>query len=380
MTTPDQGDPFAEAAGEAVQTAVMSVRLIMAIADAVRRHRQRQETGADEELPDSEQAQEAAKAELKDLLPQDIAVALMAGGDWPLMAQQMMALKRAGVDLEQLLPRIGEIAVSVRDAVAGNAQQVAGEGTERWERMLRETLPAGPVREAILSSPAWPEMAATMARLEERGVDVRWILASAHDEGLGVNQAVARLLGSSEVPAMSRGAMLTYGPLTRGLDIPRDYAPDDRQRALLQLGIGPHENARFVRMVREAMPGREQQADHMVATKHWPLLAARLAKLEGLGQPVEQQLAGLMTDLTWEQETSSMPLGDRLIWAAHHVLSYPAGQAPPVLRLKFDAEAARSRSSTVGPTKAPAAKGPAPAEPAVAQHRQEAAAKRGRTR
>ncbi|MGI5485001.1 hypothetical protein [Streptomyces lavendofoliae] len=379
MTTPDQGDPFAEAAGEAVQTAVMSVRLVMAIADAVRRHQQRQKKGAEEELPPAEQAKEEAKAELKDLLPPDISVALMAGADWPLMAQQLMALKRAGVDLEQLLPRVGDIAVTVRDQVAANEARVAKEGTGEWERMLRETLPAGPVREAILSSPTWPDIAATMAKLDERGVDVRQILASAHDEGLGVDQAVARVLGAGEAPATSRGAMLLYGPLTQGLDVPRDFDPDDRQRALRQLAI-EQENERFVRMVRHAMPGREREADLLVASRQWPLLAARMAKMERGGRPVVEHLAGLMKDTSWQQVTGSQ-LVDRLVQATYNVLTQAPGETPSLMRPKVSTAAARSQSSTVGPTRAPAAQGAAPADAAVAAHRHAGpAAKQGRTR
>ncbi|CAM5315711.1 hypothetical protein SBADM41S_03781 [Streptomyces badius] len=196
MTTPElQGEPFAEAAGEAVQTAVMSVRLVMAIADAVRRHQQKQRKGAEEELPPADKATVDAKEELKDLLPADISAALLTGADWPQLAQQLMALNNAGVDLEHLLPRVGEIGVTVRDAVAANEARVAREGTGQWAKMLRETLPAGSAREAILSSPTWPDIAATMAQLQERAVDAQQILASAHDEGLGVDQAIAKVLG-----------------------------------------------------------------------------------------------------------------------------------------------------------------------------------------
>ncbi|MFD8415456.1 hypothetical protein ACFV2Q_27460 [Streptomyces sp. NPDC059650] len=367
MATPE-GDPFAEAAGEAVQTAVMSVRLVMAIADAVRRHQQRQKRGAEEELPPAEEAKEDAKAELKDLLPADISVALMAGADWPQLAQQLMALKRAGVDLEQLMPRVGEIAVTVRDAVVANEARVAREGTGEWEKMLRETLPAGPVREAILSSPTWPDIASTMARLDERGIDVRKILASAHDEGLGVDQAVAKVLAAGEAPTTSRDALLAYGPMTKDLDLPKDLDLSDRARALRQLSIGPRENEHFVRMVRAAMPGRDREVDLMVAAKHWPLVAARMAKMDDAGLPVREHLAGLMKDTSW-QEARGSQLGSRLIQAANHVLSHPPGEAPPMGRPRVSTSAARSQSSTVGPSKAQAAKQPAPDVSAVATDR-----------
>ncbi|MFD7626357.1 hypothetical protein ACFV7Q_09960 [Streptomyces sp. NPDC059851] len=368
MATPVEGDPFAEAAGEAVQTAVMSVRLVMAIADAVRRHQQRRKRGAEEELPPAEEAKEEAKAGLQDLLPADISVALMASADWPQLAQQLMALKRAGVDLEQLMPRIGEVAVSVRDAVAANEARVAREGTGEWEKMLRETLPAGPVREAILSSPTWPDIASTMARLDERGIDVRKILASAHDEGVGVDQAVAKVLAAGEVPTTSRDALLAYGPMTKDLDLPKDLDLSDRERALRQLSIGPRENEHFVQMVRAAMPGRDREVDLMVAATHWPLVAARMAKMDDAGLPVKEHLAGLMKDTSW-QEARGSQLGSRLTRTAVHVLSHPPGEAPPMGRPKVSTSAARSQSSTVGPSKTQAAKQPAPNVSAVATDR-----------
>ncbi|WP_405529051.1 hypothetical protein OG592_14015 [Streptomyces avidinii] len=378
MATPTEGEPFAEAAGEAVQSAVMSVRLIMAIADAVRRQ-QRQKKGTEEELPPAEQAATDAKEELKDLLPADISAALLKGADWPQLAQQMMALKKAGVDLEQLLPRVGEIAVTVRDQVAANEQRIAREGTGQWEKLLRETLPAGPVREAILSSPTWPDIAATMGRLDERGVDVRQILADAHDEGLGVDRAIGKVLAAGEAPAASRDALLSWGPMTTGLDTPANLDLGDRVRALRQLSISLQENERYVRLVKEAMPGREQDANLMVTAKQWPLVAARMAKMESEGKPLADHLAGLMKDTSWE--TGPGTFGSRLAHAAAHVLSHPPGEAPAVGRPVVSTAAARSQSSTVGPTEPHAAKGAAPSERGVAPHREAVpAAKSGKTR
>ncbi|MFD7915160.1 hypothetical protein ACFV30_31305 [Streptomyces sp. NPDC059752] len=362
-----------------MQTAVMSVRLIMAIADAVRRHQQRQKKGREEELPPAEQAATDAKQELKDLLPADISAALLKEADWPQLAQQMMALKSAGVDLEQLLPRVGEIAVTVRDQVVANQERVAREGTGQWEKLLRETLPAGPVREAILSSPTWPDIAATMGRLDERGVDVRQILAAAHDEGLGVDRAIGKVLAAGEAPTASRDALLSWGPMTTGLDIPPNLDLGDRVRALRQLSISLQENERFVQLVQDAVPGRERDMNLMVTAKQWPLVAARMAKMESEGKPIAEHLAGLMKDTSWEKGPGTF--GSRLVQAATHVLSHPPGEAPAVGRQTVSTAAARSQSSTVGPTKPRASKGAAPAEPGVAAHRQTVPGpKQGKTR
>ena len=166
MTTPGPeeraGEAFTGSAAEAVQTAVMAYRLVMAIADAARRHQQRKQKGKEDDLPTAEEAANEISADVERLLPSDISGALMAEADWPQLAQQLLALRKAGVDLDQVLPRVGEIAANVRDQVAAKAAEGP---TDQWVRAVRETLPAGPVREAILTSPAWPEMAATMTRL-----------------------------------------------------------------------------------------------------------------------------------------------------------------------------------------------------------------------
>ncbi|MFI9311215.1 hypothetical protein [Streptomyces triculaminicus] len=355
----------------------MAIRLVLAIADAVRRQQQKM-AGKEEELPDAEKSAAEASGEVKRLLPSTFSAALLDGADWPHLAQQLMALRSAGVDLETILPRVGEIAVTVRDQVVANAERVAREGTDEWAKALRETLPAGPVREAILSSPAWPEMAATMAKLDERGVDVRAILASAHEEGVGVDRAVAKVLAAAEVPTTSRDAKLSYGPMTTGLDIPKDLDLGDRERALRQLAISPSENQRFTRMVREAMPGREREADLIVAARQWPLVAARMADMEGRGAPVAEHLARLSKDTSWEQGPRSQ-MGRRLVQAANDALRKPVGE-PVGSGPRVNTAAARSTSSSVGPIKA-AAKGAAPATPGVAAHREAGpAVKGGKTR
>ncbi|MFH9820177.1 hypothetical protein [Streptomyces sp. NPDC017230] len=378
MPTPEEraGEAYAEAAAEAVQTAVMAYRLVKTIMDAVRRQQQKR-AGKEDELPDAEKAAAEASEEVKKFLPDDISAALLEGADWPQLAQQLMALKRAGVDLETMLPRVGEITVTVRDQVAANAERVAREGTEEWAKVLRERLPAGPVREAILSSPAWPEMAKTMATLNERGVDVRAILASAHEEGVGVDQAVAKVLSAAEVPTTSRDATLSYGPLTTGLDIPKDLDLGDRERALRQLSIAPSENQRFARMVREAMPGAEREADLLVSARQWPLVAARMADMESKGQPVAEHLARLSKDTAWQEGPQSQ-VGRRLVQAANDVLRKPVGTSTGP-GPKVNTAAARSTSPSVGPTKA--AKGAAPTTPGVAAHREVGPApKSGKTR
>ncbi|WP_437065382.1 hypothetical protein [Streptomyces sp. enrichment culture] len=361
-----------------MQTAVMAARLVLAIADAVRRHQQRRQKGAADVLPPAAESVSQATADVRGMLSPDVSAALMAGADWPQFAQQLIALRRAGVDLDGFLPQVGEIAETVRDAVAQSAAQANPGGGGEWERMLRETLPAGPVREAILSSPRWPDMAATMARLDERGVDIRRVLALTYDAVVGVDQAVAKALGGDSAPATSRDAMLSYGPLTDDLDISRDLDLSDRARVLRQLAISPAENERYARWVREALPGREREADALLAARQWPLVAARMARMESKGKPVREHLARLAADTSWEKGPVS-GLSSRLVEAANDALRKPLG-ASGDSRKAVSTTAARASSPSMGPTRPPA-KGATPQEPAVAAHRSAGPApKSGRTR
>ncbi|MCT9144054.1 hypothetical protein [Streptomyces violarus] len=364
------GEAYTEAVAEAVESAMEAYRLVMAIADAARRHQQRKQKGKEDDLPTAEEAVGEVSEDVRRLLPSDVSVAVMREADWPQFAQQLLALRKAGVDLDQFLPRIGEIVVNVRDQVAVRAEEAAT--TDEWVRAVRETLPAGPVREAILTSPAWPEMAATMDRLEERGVNVREVLAAAHNEVLSVDQAVAKGLGAAAEPAMSRDAQLSYGPLTTGLDLPRDLDLSDRERALAQLAISPQrDNERYIRWVREAMPGLEREADLLVSSRQWPLVACRMAQMETEGKPVREHLARLAKDTSWQERPASQ-LGKRLVLAAGDALGRPAGDVAAESRVKVNTTAARATSTSLDPTRA--AKAAAPAEAGVAAHRQPASA------
>ncbi|WP_257137076.1 hypothetical protein [Streptomyces sp. gb14] len=195
MTTPaaPPGEPLSEALAEAAQAAAMSVRLILTIADAVRRAAQKHHQGEEKELgPDAEELAEGWSAEqLRTVLPESALHDLMAGADWPLMARHLASLQQAGVDLTTFLPNLGRMASGVEQAVARNTARIQAEGTDRWADLLRATMPQGLVRDAILASPAWPDIASRMGSLHDQGVDVTRILTDAHAAGLGVDQAVA---------------------------------------------------------------------------------------------------------------------------------------------------------------------------------------------
>ncbi|WP_157850000.1 hypothetical protein [Streptomyces sp. JS01] len=204
MTTPvaPLGEPLSEALSEAAQAAAMSVRLILTIADAVRRAAQKHHQGEEKELgPDAEKLAGGWSAEqLRTVLPEGVLNGLMAGADWPVMARHLASLQQAGVDLTTFLPNLGRMASGVEQAVARNTTRIQAEGTDRWADLLRATMPEGLVRDAILASPAWPDLAAEMGHLHDQGVDVARILTDAHAAGLGVDQAVAAARTSPPSP------------------------------------------------------------------------------------------------------------------------------------------------------------------------------------
>ncbi|WP_331762153.1 hypothetical protein [Streptomyces anulatus] len=214
MTTPAPaqlpGEPFSEALSEAAQAAGMSVRLILTIADAVRRASQKHHHGEEQELPeDFGQVAESwwSADELGKHLPASLLTHLTGSPDWPVMARRLMSLSRAGVDLTTFLPNLATMASGVERAVAKNTARIQAEGTDRWVGLLRTTIPEGLVRDAILASPTWPDIAAHMGRLHDQGVDVTRILTDAHAAGLGVDQAIAAAVApASAAPAPAAAA------------------------------------------------------------------------------------------------------------------------------------------------------------------------------
>ncbi|MFE3665518.1 hypothetical protein ACFXOR_21525 [Streptomyces sp. NPDC059164] len=394
MTTPaaPPGEPFSAALSEAAQAAAMSVRLILTIADAVRRAAQKHHQGKEKELgPDAEELAEGWSAEqLRTVLPEGILNGLMAGADWPLMARHLTSLQQAGVDLTTFLPNLGRMAAGVEQAVARNTARIQTEGTDRWADLLRRTMPEGLVRNAILASPAWPDLASKMGHLHDQGADVARILTDAHAAGLtdahaagltdahaaglGVDQAVAAatartspqaqassLTAPTPVPApavrpapattpapapaaavrpepavrtapspspataptaartaavrpepapapvskpdpwaarpvrpVSTDAKRAWGPFTEGLTIPRDLDLADRAHALDQLGISTGAHRLLVSRVNEALP--EPDAELLVSSRLWPLLAHRMHTMAQQGEPLAAHLACLAPD------------------------------------------------------------------------------------
>nr|AAD46519.1 putative antibiotic production activating factor [Streptomyces griseus] len=379
----------------------MSVRLILTIADAVRRASQKHHHGQEHDLPDDigQMAQSWWSAdELGKHLPGSLLDHLTNTPDWPVTARQLVSLSRAGVDLTQFLPNLATMAAGVERAVARNTARTKTEGTDRWADLLRTTLPDGLVRNAILASPTWPDIAATMGRLHDQGIDVTRILTDAHTAGLRIDQTIATAITPTTAPApaapaapvrpprprplpprppaaaaavplapeVSADARNLWGPLTEGLDIPHDLDLSDRARALEQLGITPAAHRTLVSQVNEALPQRD--AALLVSSRQWPALAHRMTQQNG---PLAAHLARIAPDTASWRTGPLSGITTRLLLAAHHALTTPLDQPLPT-GPRVSTTAAPSRSTTVPDTatpKQPAAAGPAPTEPAAPAHR-----------
>ncbi|MEU6315688.1 hypothetical protein [Streptomyces sp. NPDC047014] len=417
MSTPPPvpaADPFAEALAEAAQTATAAFRLMLTVSDAVRRAAQKTRKSEEETLtePEEKLAPGWAADALRPLLGPGVLEGLTAGPDWPAMAGQLVLLQKAGVDLSTFLPQVGQVTQSVYRAVEANRARISAAGTDRWADLLKATMPEGMVRDAILASPAWPGMAAQMALLDHNGVDVAGVLAAAHAQGVGVDQAVAALLAqpaaaASSAPAaaapapaavptarpapatdpyappaapaasgpvpeavvVSADARAMWGPLTEGLDVPNDLDLSDRPAALHQLGVEAAANSRLVTIAKDYI-GSDQQAGLLVSTRAWPLLAARMAGIargpEGEQGLRERLKAGLTDTTAWQQGPPS-ELAGRVVGQVLRALTTPPGTPVPD-GPRVSATAARSRSTTTPAAAAPGQ--PAPAEAAAPAHRQ----------
>ncbi|MGW4510218.1 hypothetical protein ACWENO_36840 [Streptomyces sp. NPDC004436] len=180
---------------------------------------------------------------------------------------------------------------------------------------------------------------------------------------------------AAESVAVSADARAMWGPLTEGLTVPNDLDLSDRPAALEQLGVSGAANSRLVSLTKEYVTS-ERDTALLVATRAWPLLAARMADI-ARGPEGEQGLrdrlkAGLRDNTAWRQGPSSNLTG-RLVTAALTCLTTPPG-APVPDGPRASATAARSRSTTT-PTAAPGQA--APAEPAVPAHRRQAGPAKG---
>ncbi|MFI5985158.1 hypothetical protein ACIBEA_30355 [Streptomyces sp. NPDC051555] len=175
-------------------------------------------------------------------------------------------------------------------------------------------------------------------------------------------------------PPASRDAKRSWGPLTEGLEVPRDLDLGDRAKALEQLGVNRLGHATIVGLVKDVLP--ETQVGLLVGSRPWPLLAHRMNQIREQGGPalLGAHLARLKDDTSFTEASGAAAVG-RLVDATLHSLTTPPSEPPAPAspaRIRVSAAAARSRS-TITATAATGQAGAAPAEPALPAHRQQTA-------
>ncbi|MCY0955294.1 hypothetical protein [Streptomyces sp. H27-S2] len=163
-------------------------------------------------------------------------------------------------------------------------------------------------------------------------------------------------------PPASRDAKRSWGPLTEGLNVPRDLDLGDRAKALEQLGVNRLAHATIVGLVKDVLP--ETQVGLLVASRPWPLLAARMNQIRDQGGPAHlaAHLARLQADTSFKDGPTSTTAGRLVDATLHSLTTPPSAPAAPASRVRVSPAAARSRSTTTTAAAAPGQ--PAPAEPA----------------
>ncbi|MFI1068140.1 hypothetical protein ACH4TC_40520 [Streptomyces spororaveus] len=203
--------------------------------------------------------------QLRGHLCDDVLTMLMQGADRPRMVCRLPGLQQAGVDLGVFLSQMGRMTAGVHQAVTANAARIKAEGSDRWAGLLRTTMPEALVRDAILASPAWPDIAAAMGHLDAKGIDVARIFTDAHRAGVGVDQAGAAVTASAaNTPAPASTAVAAPAPA------PASTAP----AAIAVAAPGTAAGA--------AAPGRDVLAERMGAVGD--LWAAPARRVPGSGR------------------------------------------------------------------------------------------------
>ncbi|MFJ3861500.1 hypothetical protein ACIPRL_35395 [Streptomyces sp. NPDC090085] len=174
----------------------------------------------------------------------------------------------------------------VHQAVVAGAARTKAECTDRWADLLKATLPEGVVRDAILASPAWPDIAAGMGRLDARGIDVARILVDAYRAGAGVDQAVAAVAtvtaaaAPAAAPAPAPAPAPTSAPAPAAARVPAPAAaPGTAPTAAPAPAAAP------------AAPGRE-------AADPWVPPGSRLRSVPGARWPRVWRCRGIWTSVT----------------------------------------------------------------------------------
>jgi hypothetical protein len=362
--------PFEAAAGQAVQAAAMSIRFMITVsrvladrsaADAARLDGER--AGQVERLrqladPGGDAAERYARIVREQVTNPDIRDALLNSEQWPQIAADLAVLDRAGVDVRELLADASRTA----DRIAASLTPRPQSTQEFYAQMVRDNVPDARVRDPLLNSEQWPQIAEQMRQLHAAGVDMPQLLDAASRTGVALHTTLqqawertanrAATLSAENSPERTSRATVT-NPRGRGRE---DSALRTRASSLRELGLSNQESQLYVRMVRDTIHN-EHHAGMLVVSRQWPQIAAKMRDLEARGIDPATRLARLPQEIARRAAT-----GQRvdIAAAAADALSKPA----PATASTSTKTAAATSTSTTTPAPAPAA-APSPPTPLV---------------
>ncbi|MFD3809301.1 hypothetical protein ACFWTC_38575 [Streptomyces sp. NPDC058619] len=300
----------------------------------------------------------------------------------------MGRLDARGIDVARILVDAHAAGAGVDQAVAAVTTAAAAKAPAPAPASTPAPAPASTPAPAPASAPApAPASAPAPAPADAR------VPAPAAAPGTGPTTAPAAAPGTAPAPAAappvreaadpwappaSTDAKRSWGPLTEGLDVPRDLDLGDRAKALEQLGVNRLAHATIVGVVKDALP--ETQVGLLVGSRQWPLLAHRMDRIRDQGGPalLAGHLARLQADTGWKDGPTSTTAGRLVDATLRSLTTPPSTPAAPASRVRVSPAAARSRSTTTPSAAAPGQ--PAPTEAAIPAHRQQAAPARGAER
>lgn len=324
-----------QAAGQAAQTAAMSVRFLVTVAMAVAEHTGREHPARAAQVERLRQLNQPAgdpaeryaamvRAEFKNPALRN---ALLDSEQWPQIAADLRYLESAGIDVSAFIRDAGAIA----DRIAGAMPQ---EPTP--EQMVRAHM-GDRLADTLVNSQRWPQIADEMRQMQAAGIDVPQMLRSAAEPGAKIEATLtaAWQTQAARVERLEKESEPVRGTARPESENRRGRSGKDgltrREAALKEAGVSPQENQKYIRMMGEAVEDRHHAAVLAVSTR-WPEIAATMKELDGRKLDPAARLARLPQELARQAgNRQRVNLVDAAAEALRHpapATSAPAGTRP----------------------------------------------------
>ncbi|UWS77546.1 hypothetical protein [Streptomyces noursei] len=359
--------PFEVAAGQAAQSAFMSLRLLISIGTVLRSSVEKEAAAAD---PDRAEKVRRLRAMEPELSPQEIsdryaamvretfrpelAEALVNAEQWPQMAAELHQLDRAGVDVRSFLGDASRTAERIM-------REMAPTTAERWERTVRSHLPTE-TAEALVSAEEWPQLAEQMQQMQDAGLNVPGVLQDVARNGSTMQEAMRSAwqktservgrLESEAAPAPARSRQTGPAPVNPRRGTRQDrrsrnpLAPDGRAAAFAETGMGRAKQERYARLAAEVISD-QHVAGLLVVSTQWPEIAVQMRELEARSIDVGPRLAQIGQELG-RQAATGQPVN--VAAAAATVLGRPVSSkqrnARPAAEVTKPAPATEPKATT----------------------------------